>query len=493
MRTDRFATPLGTMFFAVASGVWAASTEPIRNSHVSDTVNPPDTVHPIFYPLSANAGALETVAPETLLRQFMNRHTATDYAGAAEMALRLVAAIPDRPEGHYNLACVMARLHRLDEAFDALETAVDKGWRDAKHLSMDLDLESLRGHDRYKQICADLDARLQSERIEPTALRTEAPELVAADLMLQTPELIKRYRLPGAQVALVRDGEVVWSGAFGVGDRRSSAPLNAEDRFRVRAPLHLLAILAAAEQQDRGGASLAKLLQDAIELQMPSQPVARDVQARPASGPARVLNIRRNQRGCASYVRAPSYSRNSVFGFLRTSIELASDKSFAEHCAAHILTPLDMTRTSFNASQADEAPAVVGHGVLGSPMAPDPASDELVAGGSLETTAADLGLLLAQVMSSPRSKSNSATAGTFKDAVRLVSEINHLMPGGLGLSLAATQTSYGVRCQVADSTAGVGCLMRWHDQTATGVVILYNSATGSQAAERIAQLALGGE
>src|SRR5262245_61226239 len=86
---------------------WASSTEPIR-SRPHETVNPLDTSNPIYYPVSLSAAAgVETVEPEALLRQFMERHTAMDYPAAAEIAFRLVAAAPDRPEGHYNLACVM--------------------------------------------------------------------------------------------------------------------------------------------------------------------------------------------------------------------------------------------------------------------------------------------------------------------------------------------------------------------------------------------------
>jgi hypothetical protein len=56
-----------------------------------------------------------------------------------------------------------------------------------------------------------------------------------------------------------------------------------------------------------------------------------------------------------------------------------------------------------------------------------------------------------------------------------------------------SKTTVGTRAQVDDMTSGTGCLLRWYPASRCGVVVLYNSATGGEAAERIAHIALGGD
>src|SRR5688572_16560735 len=136
--------------FGSQTGVWAAvltagalaraSTEPIRNAQPCETVQALDSSHPIYFPIAVSPLSPEPVAAETLLRQFMERHTAMDYPAAVEAAMRLISVAPDRPEGHYNLACALARLRRTDEALNALEAAIKQGWRDLEHTAVDPDL-----------------------------------------------------------------------------------------------------------------------------------------------------------------------------------------------------------------------------------------------------------------------------------------------------------------------------------------------------------------
>jgi hypothetical protein len=52
----------------------------------------------------------------------------------------------------YNVACTYGVLGRSDEALDALEHAVSKGWGDKSWLEHDSDLDSIRESPRYKAI-----------------------------------------------------------------------------------------------------------------------------------------------------------------------------------------------------------------------------------------------------------------------------------------------------------------------------------------------------
>jgi len=83
-----------------------------------------------------------------------------EYRGCAALELgRLEAALRDfercvqrapiRPDAHYNLACVLARLGRTEPALAALEQAVALGFSELGLLEHDADLESLRADPRF--------------------------------------------------------------------------------------------------------------------------------------------------------------------------------------------------------------------------------------------------------------------------------------------------------------------------------------------------------
>ena len=68
-----------------------------------------------------------------------------------------------------------------------------------------------------------------------------------------------------------------------------------------------------------------------------------------------------------------------------------------------------------------------------------------------------------------------------------------LLPAGLGLNLRVDACPDGAFVTVTGNANGQGCLMRFRPASGTGVVVLFNSESGDEAARRIAHLALGGE
>lgn len=73
-------------------------------------------------------------------------------------ALELGAFIPKFSAiVHYDIACANAHLGRVDLAFDALEKALNHGYRDLAHLQKDPDLESLHKDARWEKLAATAD------------------------------------------------------------------------------------------------------------------------------------------------------------------------------------------------------------------------------------------------------------------------------------------------------------------------------------------------
>lgn len=72
---------------------------------------------------------------------------------------QLVRLVPENPTVHYNLACSLARLERREEALDALEHAVARGYADPEFMQADEDLSSLRTEFRFQDLVRKLEAR----------------------------------------------------------------------------------------------------------------------------------------------------------------------------------------------------------------------------------------------------------------------------------------------------------------------------------------------
>ncbi len=80
---------------------------------------------------------------------------------------RIVASLPGDPTAHYNLACSLALLGHVDEAFESLQRSVACGYQDAEHLLADEDLEPLRADPRFALLVDQLRASLRRAAGEP--------------------------------------------------------------------------------------------------------------------------------------------------------------------------------------------------------------------------------------------------------------------------------------------------------------------------------------
>jgi tetratricopeptide (TPR) repeat protein len=76
------------------------------------------------------------------------------YAEGLKIDERLCKLRPHDALVHYNLACSYSLTARLDLAIEALEAAINLGYRDFKWMAQDPDLENLREHAAYKKIQA---------------------------------------------------------------------------------------------------------------------------------------------------------------------------------------------------------------------------------------------------------------------------------------------------------------------------------------------------
>jgi len=101
---------------------------------------------------------LEAVYAESSFYLSRDLFQKKEHARAA-LALQVAAAIKDAdPIVQYNLACALALTGRRRQAIEALERAVELGYRDRRQLEEDPDLAALRGEKAYGAILQQLSA-----------------------------------------------------------------------------------------------------------------------------------------------------------------------------------------------------------------------------------------------------------------------------------------------------------------------------------------------
>jgi tetratricopeptide (TPR) repeat protein len=80
------------------------------------------------------------------------------YSDGLSVDERLSRLRPDDSLVHYNLACSYSLTGQLELAVEALESAINLGYREFKWMAQDPDLKNLRDHAEYKRIRAKVRA-----------------------------------------------------------------------------------------------------------------------------------------------------------------------------------------------------------------------------------------------------------------------------------------------------------------------------------------------
>jgi tetratricopeptide (TPR) repeat protein len=78
------------------------------------------------------------------------------FAEGLKVDERLSRLRPEDSVVHYNLACSYSLTDQIESALDALETAINLGYRDFKSMDTDPDLKNVRQNAAYKKIRAKI-------------------------------------------------------------------------------------------------------------------------------------------------------------------------------------------------------------------------------------------------------------------------------------------------------------------------------------------------
>ena len=119
-----------------------------------------------------------------LAGEILKQFEARDYPMAAGICRQFIKLFPQLPDGHYNLACALARLGNNDLAVESLQKAVSLGYDDAEHMAADDDLESLKDRKDFADVL---------EQARAAAMKYD--EMPGVKTVVRQPKDGLRYRL----------------------------------------------------------------------------------------------------------------------------------------------------------------------------------------------------------------------------------------------------------------------------------------------------------
>ncbi len=296
-------------------------------------------------------------------------------------------------------------------------------------------------------LLASLPADGQSELSAPAVSGQEATASMAG-LEALIPTLIKDARIPGLQIAVVRDGQVVWHGNFGVKSAAAAEPVTDDTIFEAASLTKPFFAYYAMMLVDQGLLELDKPLigyvpQELVE-KMLGHPLDEKGFRRDWAEKITMRHILSHSSGMPHGEGGRpfplffepgtkwKYSADGYF-FLQKVIEALKGDKLENLMMKEVIQPLGMTRSSLVWREDYETAMANGHGFFG--RAEDfRKRTESHAGASLYTTAEDYAKFVCAVLNGDRLRPE-----TFKEMLK--PQIDMDKDKGLGWSLGfGTQT-----------------------------------------------------
>lgn len=209
---------------------------------------------------------------------------------------------------------------------------------------------------------------------------------ITAHLNIRIPELMGRYDIPGAGIALIKKGRVVWSEAYGYADIESGRRMTVDTYLRVQSiskPVTAWGVLKLAEQKKISlDAPVIEYLDDweftESEFNENNITVRHLLSHRAGLPLGDIFNIYSPEEEMPSLkeclakeaylIQEPGASfmySNTGYNLLELLIEEVTDRDFAEYMEREVLIPLGMNNSSFNYSEDFDPPVPYGYDLKG--------------------------------------------------------------------------------------------------------------------------------
>ena len=256
------------------------------------------------------------------------------------------------------------------------------------------------------------------------AALADVPEQIAV-LETAVPAALSRHRAEGAAVALVAEGDVVWSAGFGVADAATGEAVTAETVFEaasVAKPVTAWAVVRLAEQGrldldapietylkrwslppsrfDHSGVTARLLLAHAAGISFGGDPGVEPGDTVPTLTEAADGAGMEGGGIRVAFPPGEAYRYSSKgYLLLELAVEDITGEPFADHMRREVLEPLGMSFSAYEWTPGLELRAATGHDWFGTPLPRYVHATK--AQGGLLTTASDLARFIAAAMPGP--------------------------------------------------------------------------------------------
>jgi CubicO group peptidase (beta-lactamase class C family) len=357
------------------------------------------------------------------------------------------------------------------------------------------------------------------ENAQAFMARIEAPQAVVDEEFdrYSIEELMEKLHVPGVSIAVVKDFKLHWAKGYGVADKESGRPVDTETRFQaasISKPVTALAAMRLVQAQKLSlDADVNTFLQSwkvpgsawtckqAVTPRSlfshtsgaddgfgfpgyePNTPLPSAIQILEGQAPSNV--------GKVNFARAPyaeyKYSGGGLI-IMQIAMSDVSHQPFAQLMQASVLTPLDMTRSTYEPQQlVKDAPnTAMAHDELGRRLgAPWHVYPEMAA-ASLWTTPTDLAKFIVELQTALRGPHGKLLSE--QSAREMVTPVG---VGPFGVGLMVGKRGEGWYFTHGGNNWGYRAWMIGHLRKGYGYVIMTNGENGSAIidplADRIAQ------
>ena len=225
----------------------------------------------------------------------------------------------------------------------------------------------------------------------PSIQPQDSLEAFTEHLDQRVPQLMRRYGVPGASIALVRDGELVWANAYGYADLAQERKMTVDAVCRAESISKSVTAWGVMKLVEQGKISLDDSVQQYLsDVQLPDNigtevtvrrllsqnagmplgPIGAGVEYAPQSEMPSLHDYLAQE---VRLVRDPGsgflYS-NVGFNLLELLIEEVTGRDFAAYMADEVLAPLGMHRSSFGWDETLRPSIPLGYEQQGTPVPP---------------------------------------------------------------------------------------------------------------------------
>ena len=328
-------------------------------------------------------------------------------------------------------------------------------------------------------------------------------------------EFVARSHVPGAAWGLVIDGELVHTGAAGVRETASKAPVDADTVFRIASMTKSFTAMAILRLRDEGKLALddpaERYVPELTALKYPTSDSPRitirhllsHAEGFPEDNPwgdqqlaATEEQMSAMLRGGIPFSNAPGIAyeySNYGFAILGRIVARASGAPYAAYLKASILDPLRMTSTTLEPSAVPAARLAHGYRWEDDVWKEEPQLKDGAFGpmGGLLTSVRDLGRYVAAFLAAFPARDGPDQGPIARASLREMQQVwrpglasvtrdratsaMQMTAGGYGYGLGVSQTCE-FRHIVAHSGGlpGFGSLMRWLPEHGVGIIALGN-------------------